>query len=589
MNLSIWTLSWIFILFYCVRAELSIAEIQATGRVLFRALRDSDCKIKCSNKQRRPVCGSDGITYASKCDLTKAKRCEKRQVSIQKKGKCSEVMVLLFCLLTTNAKTDKGDKRSKSSTKCQQERTEAQKIARRPTAGIFIPECKKDGSYVDVQCHAATNYCWCVTKEGKPISGTSLQGKKPSCKGKSRTKKSSRNKDRSRKKKACRKSDRAEFNKNLMQTFIKEYERAKSLTTGSKTEDSLNNSDNSREKRVAEWKFSELDRNKDNKLRRKEVRSLKKMVKKVIKPRACAKTFISYCDYDQNKRIEKGEWTSCLGVDLNGNKGRTRQETKDNARPKPREPPQIEESKTSLIDLSRKPWPPKGLIPHQPSNTPPPDTDDKTRSCIEEREAALIQNRQDPTGGTFIPSCTNTGLWAQAQCHNSSGYCWCVQESTGDPIRGTSALKQLPKCNEIKIEREMKGCPFSKKRRFIANLLQYIIKQMNESNPLNVLKVGGVNTTPDGAVEWKFRKLDSNSNLVLERKELKTLRKQIPQTKDTRRCRRNFIRYCDENKDRKVSKKEWIGCMDTSGSTGLITEDPRRRGPNPFSNILRQS
>ncbi|VDI51189.1 Hypothetical predicted protein [Mytilus galloprovincialis] len=579
MNLSVWTFSWIFILFYCVRAELSIAEIQATGRVLFRALRDSDCKIKCSNKQRRPVCGSDGITYASKCDLMKAKRCEKRQVSIQKKGKCSG---------------------SKSSTKCQQERTEAQKIARRPTAGIFIPECKKDGSYVDVQCHAATNYCWCVTKEGRPISGTSLQGKKPSCKGKSRTKKSFRNKDRTRKKKkACRKSDRAEFNKNLMQTFIKEYERAKSLTTSSNTEESLNNSDNSREKRVAEWKFSELDRNKDNKLRRKEVRSLKKMVKKVIKPRACAKTFISYCDYDQNKRIEKGEWTSCLGVDVNGNKGRTRQETmyyifnslksEDNARPKPREPPQIEESKTSLIDLSRKPWPPKGLIPHQPSNTPAPETDDKTRSCIEEREAALIQNKQDPTGGTFIPSCTNTGLWSQAQCHNSSGYCWCVHEASGKPIPGTSALKELPKCNDIKIQREMKGCPFSKKRRFIADLLLYIIKQMNESNPLNVLKVGGVETTPDGAVEWKFRNLDSNSNLVLERKELKTLRKEIPQTKDTRRCRRNFIRYCDENKDRKVSKNEWVSCMDTTGSSSLFTEDPRRRGPNPFSNILRQS
>ncbi|XP_076100640.1 SPARC-related modular calcium-binding protein 1-like isoform X4 [Mytilus galloprovincialis] len=545
MNVSVWTFSWIFILFYCVRAELSIAEIQATGRVLFRALRDSDCKIKCSNKQRRPVCGSDGITYASKCDLMKAKRCEKRQVSIQKKGKCSG---------------------SKSSTKCQQERTEAQKIARRPTAGIFIPECKKDGSYVDVQCHAATNYCWCVTKEGRPISGTSLQGKKPSCKGKSRTKKSFRNKDRTRKKKkACRKSDRAEFNKNLMQTFIKEYERAKSLTTSSNTEESLNNSDNSREKRVAEWKFSELDRNKDNKLRRKEVRSLKKMVKKVIKPRACAKTFISYCDYDQNKRIEKGEWTSCLGVDLNGNRGRTRQETmyyifnslksEDNARPKPREPPQIEE----------------------------------TRSCIEEREAALIQNKQDPTGGTFIPSCTNTGLWSQAQCHNSSGYCWCVHEASGKPIPGTSALKELPKCNDIKIQREMKGCPFSKKRRFIADLLLYIIKQMNESNPLNVLKVGGVETTPDGAVEWKFRNLDSNSNLVLERKELKTLRKEIPQTKDTRRCRRNFIRYCDENKDRKVSKNEWVSCMDTTGSSSLFTEDPRRRGPNPFSNILRQS
>jgi hypothetical protein len=50
----------------------------------------------------------------------------------------------------------------------------------------------------------------------------------------------------------------------------------------------------------------------------------------------------------------------------------------------------------------------------------------ESRSCIEEREAALKQNRQDPTGGTFIPSCKNTGQWSQAQCHNSSGYCWCV-------------------------------------------------------------------------------------------------------------------------------------------------------------------
>lgn len=78
------------------------------------------------------------------------------------------------------------------------------------------------------------------------------------------------------------------------------------------------NNDDNHEKRVAEWKFSQLDKNKDNKLRRKEVRALKRMVKKVIKPRSCAKTFISYCDFDQNKRIEPREWTSCLGVYTNG-------------------------------------------------------------------------------------------------------------------------------------------------------------------------------------------------------------------------------------------------------------------------------
>lgn len=113
---------------------------------------------------------------------------------------------------------------------------------------------------------------------------------------------------------------------------------------------------------------------------------------------------------------------------------------------------------------------------------------------------------------------------------------------------------------------------------------------MNTSNPLNILNVGGVDTSPDAAVEWKFRNLDSNSNLILERKELKILRKEIPQTKDTRRCRRNFIRYCDENKDRKISKKEWTDCMDTSGTSSLpLPEDPRRRGPNPFSKYLSAS
>ncbi len=71
------------------------------------------------------------------------------------------------------------------------------------------------------------------------------------------------------------------------------------------------------EKRVIEWKFSELDKNKDNKLRRKEVRLLKRMVKKLVKPKACAKTFDKYCDLDQDGFIARNEWSVCLGVDIN--------------------------------------------------------------------------------------------------------------------------------------------------------------------------------------------------------------------------------------------------------------------------------
>lgn len=67
--------------------------------------------------------------------------------------------------------------------RCQQEREEARAVARRPTVGIFIPSCNKDGTYAEIQCHAATGYCWCATKLGKPITGTSLSEKKPDCKG----------------------------------------------------------------------------------------------------------------------------------------------------------------------------------------------------------------------------------------------------------------------------------------------------------------------------------------------------------------------------------------------------------------------
>lgn len=36
---------------------------------------------------------------------------------------------------------------------------------------------------VQVQCHTYTGYCWCVTPDGKPISGSSVQNKTPVCSG----------------------------------------------------------------------------------------------------------------------------------------------------------------------------------------------------------------------------------------------------------------------------------------------------------------------------------------------------------------------------------------------------------------------
>ncbi|KAK3737699.1 hypothetical protein QZH41_008038 [Actinostola sp. cb2023] len=38
----------------------------------------------------------------------------------------------------------------------------------------FIPNCKQDGSYEEVQCDPLTNHCWCVDGKGKEIMGTRI-------------------------------------------------------------------------------------------------------------------------------------------------------------------------------------------------------------------------------------------------------------------------------------------------------------------------------------------------------------------------------------------------------------------------------
>lgn len=36
---------------------------------------------------------------------------------------------------------------------------------------------------LQVQCHTLTGYCWCVTSDGKPVSGSSVHNRTPVCSG----------------------------------------------------------------------------------------------------------------------------------------------------------------------------------------------------------------------------------------------------------------------------------------------------------------------------------------------------------------------------------------------------------------------
>ncbi|MBW01170.1 SPARC-related modular calcium-binding protein 2, partial [Eschrichtius robustus] len=69
--------------------------------------------------------------------------------------------------------------------RCVAERKYTQEQARKELQQVFIPECNDDGTYSQVQCHSYTGYCWCVTPNGRPISGTAVAHKTPRCPGRS--------------------------------------------------------------------------------------------------------------------------------------------------------------------------------------------------------------------------------------------------------------------------------------------------------------------------------------------------------------------------------------------------------------------
>lgn len=83
-----------------------------------------------------------------------------------------------------------------------------------------------------------------------------------------------------------------------------------------------------------------------------------------------------------------------------------------------------------------------------------------TRStCEEERLRALELDRVDPEGHIFVPECESSSggvLFRRAQCHNSTGYCWCVDERSGIPIPGISTHNATPDCSDINTRR-LKG------------------------------------------------------------------------------------------------------------------------------------
>lgn len=152
--------------------------------------RDSHCGVICSRTQGKPVCGSDGRSYENSCELQRA-HCKDKTLTLAHRGRCrgkNWVKTDQSAVPPTSASEARALEHKAvadgGQSKCRSERNDfALEQARRPQEAIFIPECNEDGTFAQVQCHTWTGYCWCVTNDGKPVSGSSAHNRTPVCSG----------------------------------------------------------------------------------------------------------------------------------------------------------------------------------------------------------------------------------------------------------------------------------------------------------------------------------------------------------------------------------------------------------------------
>ncbi|KAM9441565.1 SPARC-related modular calcium-binding protein 1-like [Salvelinus alpinus] len=115
------------------------------------------CALDCHRERHRTVCGSNGRLYMSLCAFQRA-QCINTQLRMAPRAHCAD----------------------STQSKCQLARSQALESSVRSHT---VPECGADGSFLQVQCHNQTGYCWCSTPDGKPVSGTSVLHLRPNCTG----------------------------------------------------------------------------------------------------------------------------------------------------------------------------------------------------------------------------------------------------------------------------------------------------------------------------------------------------------------------------------------------------------------------
>lgn len=184
----------------------------------------------------------------------------------------------------------------------------------------FVPRCRADGSYAAVQCMDDAG-CWCSDPLGNPINGTTTIVGRPNCPKKSNTRRSPPHSPHPRPRRGCSRADQALFNANLIRVFHSEHSRLALLgqlppaAGGGRSSHHSASASAMSDKAIVDWKFDMLDANRNRVMERQEFRELKRLVRKAVKPKRCARTFGKFCDSDNDDRLSQSEWTNCLSRD----------------------------------------------------------------------------------------------------------------------------------------------------------------------------------------------------------------------------------------------------------------------------------
>ncbi|XP_062996196.1 SPARC-related modular calcium-binding protein 1-like [Elgaria multicarinata webbii] len=395
---------------------------------------DLPCPLECPQERGRPVCASDGRLYKSPCTFRRA-RCRDPSLEAVPRYRCGGAA--------------HREPNNTNLTRCLEDRAAALSQSRRQAHASYVPECREDGTFLQVQCHKQTGYCWCSTPEGKPISGTSVLNETPNC-------------------------------------------------TGSYT-----------------------------------VRT-------------------SWQDPNSSRREE-------------------------GARPRPTQSsplPHKQEEGTSLPFLI-----PIIIPDFNPNHTVKP-AQEYPPSCEQERRDAIDEARQHQQEGTFIPECEGDGTYKAVQCHQATGYCWCVRVDTGRPVPGTSKRNFPPDCeadaaaksaelSSLFRDRALPGCPGTKKAEFLSNLIKALASDMLQSRmmPAPFRRFPDSFVSPgleERAVRWQFVRLDKDFSNSISERELRPLKLYMKKNTRPKRCVRKFLDYCDLNENKLISLQELKGCLGLS-------------------------